>query len=98
MRNRLILLLSGLAFLLSSCKTDFDLNAEWKDITIVYGVLDPGKSVQQVRINKAFLGEGNALEYAKIADSIHYDTAVIKAVIEEYVNNALTRTIKLIPE
>ncbi|MCE1167073.1 MAG: hypothetical protein LWX70_03165 [Sphingobacteriia bacterium] len=97
MRNRLLLLVAGLAFLLSSCKTDFDLNAEWKDITIVYGVLDPGKSVQQVRINKAFLGSGSALEYAQIVDSIHYDTAVINAVLEEYVNNALTRTIKLKP-
>ncbi|HNX07123.1 MAG TPA: hypothetical protein PKL96_06030 [Bacteroidales bacterium] len=47
-----------------SCKTDFDINAEKKDIAIVYGLLDQTQSVQYVKITRAFLGEANAIEMA----------------------------------
>lgn len=55
-----------------SCETDFETNAEWKDISVVYGLLDQRDSVQYLKINKAFLGEGDALMFAKEEDSINY--------------------------
>jgi hypothetical protein len=66
------LLLVGFIILLISCETDFETNAEWKDITVVYGLLDQRDSVQYIKINKAFLGEGDALMFAKENDSINY--------------------------
>jgi hypothetical protein len=68
-----ILLFISLAILLFSCETDFETTAEWKDITVVYGLLDQRDSVQYLKINKAFLGEGDVMVFAKENDSINYD-------------------------
>jgi hypothetical protein len=55
--------------LLVSCETNFDVIADYKEIAIVYGLLNQNDSVHYLRINKAFLGEGNAITYAQVADS-----------------------------
>ncbi|HOV56213.1 MAG TPA: hypothetical protein PL122_08830, partial [Bacteroidales bacterium] len=44
----------------SSCSTDVDLTQEWQDIPIVYSILDLNSSTQYIRINRAFLGDGDA--------------------------------------
>ena len=59
--------------LFSSCETDFDVNAQWEDVTIVYGLIDPNIEDQLIKINKAFLGQGDALQMASIADSSNYN-------------------------
>jgi hypothetical protein len=69
--------------LLYACKNKLDVNASWQDITVVYGLLDQSKDTNFVKITKAFLGEGNALAFAKIADSSNYpDKLDVK--LEEY--------------
>lgn len=69
--------LLGAATLLVGCSTDLDINAPYKDITIVHGLLDMRDSVQYVKISKAFLGEGDAYHYAQIQDSNEWDPGVI---------------------
>lgn len=69
-RIYLILAIVGLAF--SSCETDFEVNAEWKEVTVVYGLLDKSADEQFIKINKAYLGDGNALQMAGIADSVNF--------------------------
>ena len=59
--------------LFSSCETDFDVNAQWEEVTIVYGLIDPNIEDQLIKINKAFLGQGDALQMASIADSSNYN-------------------------
>jgi len=59
-------------FLVLSCKKDLQLNADWEDVTTVYGILNQLDSAHYIKITKAFLGPGNALEYAQIADSSNY--------------------------
>ncbi len=66
------ILLVTLIFTFTSCETDIDVSADWKDITVVYGLLDKSDSVHYLRINKAFLGDGNSLVYAKEPDSSSY--------------------------
>jgi hypothetical protein len=68
----LLFVLCTTLFSLSSCDTDFDVIADYKEVAIVYGLLNPNDSIHYLRINKAFLGPGNALEYAKVADSSSY--------------------------
>ena len=68
-KNLLFLILP----LLFSCETDFDVNANWKDVTIVYGLIDPNNDDQLIKINKAFLGQGDAIQMASISDSTNYD-------------------------
>ena len=56
-------------FCFSSCETDFDVIADYKEVAIVYGLMNQSDSVHYLRINKAFLGNGNSLTYATVPDS-----------------------------
>jgi hypothetical protein len=67
-----VIFLISITFIVSSCDSKLDVNAEWKDITVVYGLLDQNDTVHYIKITKAFLGPGNALSFAKIADSSNY--------------------------
>ena len=60
------------AALFTSCSTDIDLLEDYKPITVVYGLLNVNDSIQYIKVNKAFLGEGNALLMAQNSDSINY--------------------------
>lgn len=94
MRISGIFLLMALFFaglFLSSCETDFEINDQWTDITIVYGLLDPGENPTYLRINKAFLG-GNVMEMAQIADSSSY-SGQIEVKIDVYNQSDLVQSI-----
>jgi len=69
---RILALLLIPSFFVLSCKKELDLNAEWKDVTIVYGILNQLDSAHYLKITKAFLGPGNALQYAQVPDSSNY--------------------------
>lgn len=76
-----ILLFLTLGIILTACKTEPDIYAPYKDITVVYGLLDSDKDTNYVKINKAFLG-GNAYEIAMIADSCNYPGKLDCRIIE----------------
>jgi hypothetical protein len=61
-----------------SCDNEIDINANWKETIIVYGLLDPLDSIQYIKVEKAFLDEvSSALVVAKISDSLYLDSAVV---------------------
>lgn len=63
---------------LFSCKNDLDINADWRETIVVYGMLNSNDTVQYVRIAKAFLNENtSALQVAGISDSLYLDSAVV---------------------
>lgn len=63
-----------IGFLFLGCSTEFDVTANWKETTIVYGLLDENQEKQYIRVSKAFLDEETgALEFAGIPDSLHFD-------------------------
>lgn len=65
------LLLSFLFF--SSCTTDFELEAPWQDVPVIYAFLSLQDTAHYIRVEKAFLEPGgDARQIAKIADSIYY--------------------------
>lgn len=76
-------------FLLVSCETDFDVIAEYKEVAIVYGLLDQTDSVHYLRINKAFLGKGNSITYAQIADSSSFGADITVKLIESGSNQEI---------
>ena len=86
-----------LFFCFFSCQTDFDVNSDWKEITIVYGLLDQNQDVQYIKINKAFLGEGDALQMASISDSLNYDTLDLEVKINKRKNGNIVDSIFLSP-
>lgn len=96
MKKTSILLLGFLA-LFPACETDFEINAPWKDITIVYGLLNQQDTVHYIKINKAFLGDTNALVMALIPDSSQYDTSEIKVTIQQTKDGDSVTTYTLYP-
>ncbi|HIL66557.1 MAG TPA: DUF4249 family protein [Flavobacteriales bacterium] len=72
MKKIAIFLLLISAFFMA-CETDFEVNASWKEVTVVYGLLDQSQPQQYIKINKAYLGEGDALQMASVADSVNYN-------------------------
>ncbi len=61
-----------LLVLFNGCSTDVDIYSDYKDITIVYGIIDRSDDTLWVKITKAYLGSGNALEFAQNPDSSNY--------------------------
>jgi hypothetical protein len=70
--------------LFNACKTDVDVIAPYKEIAVVYGLLDVSQPVQYVKINRAFLGKGDAYAMAQNPDSINYKPEDINVVLEKF--------------
>jgi len=70
--KKIFLIFSIFLLVFPSCETDFDVHATWEEITIVYGLLDQSQERQYIKINKAYLGAGDALQMATIADSVNF--------------------------
>lgn len=71
---RFLLLVATGAFFFG-CSSDLDVTAPYKEITVVYSLLNKNDNIHWVKINKAFLGDGDAFVYAQIADSTEYTEA-----------------------
>ena len=76
----LLFLLFSVAF--SSCETDFNVNADWEEVTVVFGLLDQSDTLQYIRINKAFLGDESAYVMASVSDSLNYNPENLEVKIE----------------
>ncbi len=99
-----------IALMFVSCETDIDVNAEYKDIPVIYGVISPSESNHYIKINKAFLGETNALDLAADANNFNYADGELDITIDEYSLNGtkvktystgagtVTRTVNEIPK
>lgn len=61
-------LLGAFAFLGNSCSTDFEVYAPYEDIVAVYGILNPGDSIQYIVVSKAYQIEGNAITHGQEND------------------------------
>ena len=81
------------ALFISSCTTDFELNADYDEIPVIFGVLDQSVDTQFIKINKSFIGNGDNNTYAAINDSSLYSDVVGR--VEEYVDNVLIETFPL---
>jgi hypothetical protein len=75
MRKIRFYLLMGAILLTTSCSTDFDIDADWKDIALVYGILNQNDTAHYIKLNKVFLGDLDAYYMAAQADSIYYPEA-----------------------
>lgn len=72
MKNSLCASLVSLLLLSVSCDNTIELEAPWQETGVIYGLLNAADSIQYVRIQKAFLGKGNAIAMAQNPDSIYY--------------------------
>ena len=77
-----------LSCLFIACEPDFNLNAPYKDVPVVYGVLNYQDTIHYVKIYKGFLSneKGTVFIDAQNPDSIYYYND-ITAVLEEFDEN-----------
>lgn len=67
-----------------ACKNEIDIAAPWKETLVVYGLLDPGASVNYIRIQKAFLDpDGNAYQFTQNSDSIYPEKLDVRLYVRE---------------
>jgi hypothetical protein len=87
------IILAALVFIpvLYSCNKNLNVDADWRDITVVYGLLSQNDDTTYLKITKAFLGEGDAMQFSKIPDSSTYpDKLDVK--VEAWSGNTLVNT------
>jgi len=84
----------SLALGLHSCSEDFEVSAPYKDITVVYGLLNMRDTAHYVRIQKAFLDENkSAIDMAKEADSNFHNSLDVR--VKELSGAAVVDVIQL---
>ncbi|MCR9173908.1 MAG: hypothetical protein NXI10_15500 [bacterium] len=76
---------------LSACNEEVDVIGDFKETAVVYGLLDQADSVHFIKITRAFVGPGNALEISKIPDSNYFENIHV-VITEELANGSAGRS------
>lgn len=83
---RFIFIISFFIAVFVSCTTDVDIYAEYRDVPIIYAMLDFRSDTNFVKITRAFCGTNddpvNANEVAQIYDSCNYPGKLDARIIE----------------
>ncbi len=85
MKNTGYLLLAlTLSLSQNACKDELQLNAPWKDIPVIYGMIDRTDTAYYIRVEKVFINpEGDITEIAQIPDSIYYPEDAIAVFLTD---------------
>lgn len=98
-KHPIIPLLSLIAvFIFSSCENEVDLLTEYQETTIIYGLLNPASTTHKIRVQKSFLGPGNALLMAQNPDSIYFDTSLVSLFLEKTGTGSNFKSYPMFPE
>jgi hypothetical protein len=91
-RSVLLVFMVAASILITGCKTDIDVIAPKRDVTIIYGLLEANNSRQFIRINKAFVGEDSATTLAAQNGINEYSDAELSAFVHEMQVDGITKT------
>lgn len=78
---------------LTSCKNNLDVLAPGEEMVSVYGIINPNEPVQNIRINKVYITDGDALAAAQNANTINYDTSEIRVTLQRFMGGSTTPTL-----
>jgi len=81
-------------FSMISCNNDLDITADYKEIGVIYGLLNTSEAIHEVRIQKAFLGDGDATVMAQVPDSTYYPD-ILTVKMERIKNGSVLQTFYL---
>lgn len=74
--------------LLNACSSDLKVGADYKDYTVVFGLLSRNDTAHYIKITKGFYDEKqNNLLVAQVADSLYYNNLEVKFYILNNSNN-----------
>jgi len=81
---------------LTTCKNDLDVLAPGKETVSVYGVLNPNAGVQNIRINKVYLTDGDAITAGQDNSTINYGSGELKVTLQRFMAGSSTATLTTI--
>ena len=81
------------AMMMSGCEVEFSPNAEWKNVPVVYCLLDQDDDTTWVRVQRCYLSEGNIYQYGSCSDSINYPQGSINVALLAYQDGTLKDSI-----
>lgn len=64
----------------TSCSEDLPIAANFTETAVVYGLLDQSEEIHYIKINRAFIGPGDANQIAKVPDSCYFKNVEAKIV------------------
>lgn len=94
MKRTLLYICFSLVVIMSACSTDIDLYADYKQVPVVYGLLDAKADTNFVKITRVFSAQGDAYQVAQNPDSSNYPGKLDVRLVE-YCNNDSIREIVL---
>ena len=94
MKNLYLLLCLPFVALFFSCSTDVDLYANYREVPIIYGLLDASADTNFIKITRSFYVEGDANQFALNPDSSNYPGKLDVRLVE-YCNGDSIREIIL---
>ena len=68
----------------AGCHNDLEILAPYKESVAVYGLLNQDDTAQYIRIQRVFLGEGNAFTMAQNPDSAYFKPNELKVSLKRY--------------
>lgn len=79
--SQYLILNSLLLILAVSCSVDFSPNAKWKEVPVVYCLIDQDDDTSWVRVERCYLSESDIYSPAQISDSVNYDQGSISVAL-----------------
>ena len=80
----------------TGCSEDFEVAAPYKQVAVVYGILDAKDTAHYIRIQKAFMDENkSAIDMSKVPDSSYFKEGEIEANLLEMNGSNVVKTIPL---
>lgn len=83
----------GLSIIFTSCKNDLKVLAPGKESVSVYGILNPNQSIQNIRINKVYLTDGDALAAGQDNSTINYGPNELTVTLQRFMSGSTTPTL-----
>lgn len=88
-----LLLAALLLPLFTSCEVEFSPNADWKNVPVVYCLLDQDDDTSWVRVERCHLSNEGVMAYGQDPDSINYREGEISVAILAYEGDQLRDSI-----
>lgn len=86
-----LFIITALTFI--SCKNDLDVLAPGEESVSVYGLINPNEPVQNIRINKVYLTEGDAIVAGQDANTINYGPGELTVTLQRFMPGSTTPTL-----
>ncbi len=87
------LFILGLVLSFTSCKNKLEVFAPGEESVSVYGILNPNEGIQNIRINKVYLTDGDALVAGQDNSQINYGPGELTVTLQRFMSGSTTPTL-----